>query len=112
MIRPYPRQGSAPEFGQRNPSGPSASSPKYPPLSIRPPASEIIQSTQERLQAPLASGGKGLPGTPAAYPPVQLRLHPVFIQLGRVGSLINQTIYGRRPPETVPEPILIHLAAL
>lgn len=107
MLRPYPRQGSAPEFGQKYPSGPSASSPKYPHLSIGLPAPETIQSTQERLQAPLVSGGKHLQGTPAAYPPMQLRLHPVLIHLGLVGSLINQTVYGRRPPETVPEPILI-----
>ena len=71
------------------------------------PGTETIRSTQERLQAPLISGGKDLPGTPAAYPPVQLRLHPVFIQMGLAGTLINQTVYGRRPPETVPEPILI-----
>jgi len=56
---------------------------------------------------PLVACGKDLLGTPAAYPPMQLRLHPVFIHLGLVGSLINQTVYGRRPPETVPEPILI-----
>lgn len=87
MLRPYPRQGSAPECGQTAP--------------------EKIQSAQERLQVSLVSGGKDLLGTPAAYPPVQLRLHPVFIHLGLVGSLINQTVYGRRPPETVPEPILI-----
>jgi hypothetical protein len=87
MLRPYPRQGRAPEFGQTVP--------------------EKIQSTQERLQVPLVSGRKDLLGTPAAYPPVQLRLHPVFIQLGLVGTLINQTVYGRKPPETIPEPILI-----
>jgi hypothetical protein len=86
MLRSYPRQGSAPEFGQTAP--------------------EKIQSTQERLQVPLVSGGKDLLGTPA-YPPVQLRLHPVFTQLGLVGTLINRTVYGRRPPEAVPEPILI-----
>jgi hypothetical protein len=38
---------------------------------------------------------------------VQLRLHPVFIHLGLVESLINPTVYGRRPSETVPEPVLI-----
>jgi hypothetical protein len=85
MLRSYPRQGSAPEFGQTAP--------------------EKIQSTQERLQVPLVSGGKDLLGTPAAYPPVQLRLHPVFTQLGLVGTLINRTVYGRRPPEAVPEPM-------
>jgi hypothetical protein len=59
------------------------------------------------LQSPLISGGKSLRGSPIRRPPGELRLHPVFLKLSLVGTLINQAVHGRKPEASVPEPILI-----
>ena len=71
-----------------------------------------MQSAQDRLQSPLISGGKGLQGSPAARTPGELRLHPVFLKLNLVGTLINYAVHGRKPPGSVPEPILITSSGL
>jgi hypothetical protein len=39
--------------------------------------------------------------------PGELRLHPVFLKLNLVGTLINYTVHGCKPQGSVPEPILI-----
>ena len=108
MLRPYQEQGSAPESRQGNPSGlPAPSAPKPPAFSAGLPASKRVQSAQDRLQSPLISGGKGLQGSPVRRPPGELRLHPVFLRLSLVGTLINYAVHGRKPQGSVPEPILI-----
>jgi len=108
MLRPYQEQGSASESRQGNPSGLLApSTPKPPAFSTGLPASKRVQSAQDRLQSPLISGGKNLQGSPAARSPGELRLHPVFIQLNLVGTLINCAVHGRKPEGSVREPILV-----
>lgn len=108
MLRPYQKQGSAPERRPGYPSGPPApSAPKPPAFSVWLPGSHTVQSTQDRLQSPLFSGGKNLQGSPAARSPGELRLHPVFIQLNLVGTLINCAVHGRKPEGSVREPILV-----
>src|SRR4051794_22259703 len=98
MLRPYQKEGSAPESRQGTPSGPPAPSPpKTPAFSVGLPASKRVQNVQDRLQSPLISGGKGLQGSPIRRPPGELRLHPVFLKLGLVGTLINQAVHGRKP---------------
>jgi hypothetical protein len=66
-----------------------------------------LQSTHDRLQSPLFSGAKNLQGSPVARSPGELRLHPVFIQLNLVGTLINCAVHGRKPEGSVREPILV-----
>jgi hypothetical protein len=66
-----------------------------------------VQSAQERLQAPLISGGKSLQGVQVVRPSGQLRLHPVLLKLNLVGTLINYAVHGRKPEGSIPEPILI-----
>ena len=108
MLRPYQEQGSASESRQGYPSGlPTSSAPKAPAFSAGLPESKRLQCAQDRLQPPLVSGGKGLQGSPVRRPPGKLRLHPVFLRLSLVGTLINYAVHGRKPQGSVPEPILI-----
>jgi len=71
------------------------------------PASKSVLSAQDRLQSPLTTGGRSLVGTAARRSPLDLRLHPVFTQLNLVGTLIDQTVPGRKPDGNIPELILI-----
>jgi hypothetical protein len=66
-----------------------------------------LQSAQDRLQAPLISGGKNLQGIPVVRPAGQLRIHPVLLKLNLVSALINNAVHGRKPQESVSEPVLI-----
>ncbi|HEV7676005.1 MAG TPA: hypothetical protein VGQ12_15850 [Candidatus Angelobacter sp.] len=66
-----------------------------------------LQSAQDRLQSPRVSGGMSLQGSPVNRPSGELRLHPVFLKLNQVGTLINSAVHGRKPQGSVPEPILI-----
>ena len=109
MLRPFQKQGSAPESHQGNPSGqPAPSSPKSPAFFVGLPASKRVQkSAQDRLQSPLISGEKSLQGSPVRRSPGELRLHPVLLKLSLVGTLIDYAVHGRKPQGSVPEPILI-----
>lgn len=83
MLRPYPdpRQKKAPDHQQSHGSG----------TPVRPT---------------LVLAGNKLQGTAAVRSTSELRLHPVFIKLGLVGTLIDHRICGQKPPDVVPEPIL------
>ncbi|MFL6388350.1 MAG: hypothetical protein ACJ71U_12780 [Terriglobales bacterium] len=107
MLRPNQKQGSASESRQGDASGPPEPSAPSPAFSVGQPASKRVQNVQDRLQSPLISGGKSLQGSPIRHPPGELRLHPVFLKLSLVGTLINQAAHGRKPEASVPEPILI-----
>lgn len=91
------QQGSASESRQGDPSGLLApSAPKTPAFSAGLPASKRVQSAQDRSPSPLISGGNGLQGSPVRRPPGELRLHPVFLRLTLVGTLINYAVHGRK----------------
>src|SRR5882724_7531075 len=103
MLHPYQKQESARESCQGYPSEPVASASKHPGSSTWLPGSRAVQSTQDRLRSPFASGGKNLQGVPAVRPSGSLRLHPILIQLNLVEMLINCAVHGRKPSESIPE---------
>ena len=109
MLSPRQQQTSAPEPRPAPTSRrPKSCVPRYLSSSISVPASKQVQSAQDRLQSPLVSGGKGLQAAQVVSRSVgELRLHPVFIQLNLVGTLINHVVHGRKPEGSIPEPILI-----
>ena len=107
MLRPYQEHGSASESCQENPSGLPHLLLKLRLFSQGCLSQGACNAPRIGCSRPLISGGKGLQGSPVRRPPGKLRLHPVFLRLSLVGTLINYAVHGRKPQGSVPEPILI-----
>jgi hypothetical protein len=103
MLHPYQKQGSAPQQSQED----SAGRPLHVPKLLRSSTSLSGHSLRDELWSSLFSNRKDLQGLPVSRKTGELQLHPVLIQLNLVPTLINCTIHGRKPSETIPEPILI-----
>jgi hypothetical protein len=107
MLRPRQQQTSAPESRPGHALGhPQSCIPKCAASSVYLPASKPGQRAQDRLQLALVSG-RSLQGASVRRALGELRLHPVFLKLNLVGTLINYPVQGRKPLGSVPEPILI-----
>lgn len=81
--------------------------PPHPSYARTRAVESTVQSTKDHPQPILGSLGRNLQGTPAVRPPEGIRVHPVFVRLGLVGTLINLALHGRKPAETIPEPVLV-----
>src|SRR5438270_5084596 len=107
MLRPQQQQTSGSEPRSAHASKYHESCAARYPGSPTWPASKPVRSAQDRLQTPLVAAGKSLVGVPVRRALGELRVHPVFLKLNLIGTLINYAVHGRKPQGSVPEPILI-----